>query len=64
MPLSLANMDGSLRKPNKSALLKELDIENKAQSMLPEGNIMQISYIIDLLSVNLDDYQRNKKSIW
>ena len=35
VPLALANMDGSLRKPTKSSLLKELEMDSLARSTLP-----------------------------
>ena len=35
VPLSLANMDGSLRQPTKSSLLKELEMDSLAESTLP-----------------------------
>jgi hypothetical protein len=35
VPLSLANMDGSLRKINKSILLKELEMETLSMTELP-----------------------------
>ena len=33
--LALANMDGSLRKPTKSSLQKELEMDSLAKSTLP-----------------------------
>ena len=35
VPLALANMDGSLRKPTKSSLQKELEMDSLAKSTLP-----------------------------
>ena len=35
VPLALANMDGSLRKPTKSTLLRELEMDSLAKSTLP-----------------------------
>jgi len=51
VPLSLANMDGSLRKTQKSNLLKELNMECNAQTVLPGGNNDQTAYVIDLLAI-------------
>lgn len=62
VPLSLANMDGSLRKTNKSSLLKELDIDKNAQSMLPGGNSDQTAYIIDLLAIIQMIFKGNMKT--
>ena len=42
-------MDGTLRKPNKSLLLKELEIESEFWNSLPKSNVHQSAYIIDLL---------------
>ena len=35
VPLVLANMDGSLRQPPKSSLLKELEMDSLAKNTLP-----------------------------
>ena len=35
VPLALANMDGSLRKPTTCSLLKELEMDRLAKSTLP-----------------------------
>ena len=35
VPLALAKMDGSLRKPTKSTLLTELEMDSLAKSTLP-----------------------------
>ena len=35
VPLALANIDGSLRQPTKSTLLKELEMDSLAKSTLP-----------------------------
>ena len=35
VPLALANMDGSLRQPTKSSLLKEVEMDSPTKSTLP-----------------------------
>ena len=46
VPLALANMDGSLRKPNKSILLKELEMDHLSQNTLPAGDPDQTAFFI------------------
>ena len=40
VPLALAEMDGSLRKPTKSSFLKELDMDSLAKSTLPAYSLL------------------------
>ena len=40
VPLALANMDGSLRKPTKSSLLKELEMDSLCKSTLPAYSLL------------------------
>ena len=47
----LANMDGSLRKPNNSTLLKELEMGNLPQSTIPVRNRGQSAYIVDTIQM-------------
>ena len=44
-------MDGSLRKPTKSTLLKELEMDSLAKSTLPAYSVHQTAYIVDLLAI-------------
>ena len=44
-------MDGSLRKPTKSTLLKELEMDSLAKSTLPAYSVQQTAYIVDLLAI-------------
>ena len=44
-------MDGSLRKPSKSSLLKELEMDSLAKSRLPAYSLHQTAYIVDLLAI-------------
>ena len=49
--LALANMHGSLRKPTKSTLLKEQEMDIIAKSTLPAYSLHQTAYKIDILAV-------------
>ena len=51
VPLALANMDGSLRKPTKSTLLKELEMDSLSESTLPAYSLHQTAYIVGLLAI-------------
>ena len=51
VPIALVNMDGSLRKPTKSSLLKELEMSSLAKSTLPAYGVRQTAYIVDLLEI-------------
>ena len=51
VPLALANMDGFLRKPTKSTLLKELEMDSLAKSTLPADSLHETAYIVYLLAI-------------
>ena len=44
-------MDGSLRKPTKSTLLKELEMDSLVKSTCPAYSVQQTAYIVDLLAI-------------
>ena len=48
---SPCNMDGSLRKPTKISLLKELEMDSLAKSTLPAYSLHQTAYVVDLLAI-------------
>ena len=52
VPLSLANLDRTLRKTSKSVLLKKLDIDGQATQTLPSTDSSCRSvYLIDLMAL-------------